>query len=314
MKIKSLKIDKACQEVWDSMLTDNDGRFCELCEKSVIDFTGLSQKETFKILKKSKGGICGRITHSQIKTPFLDITEPTKYRLPHSKAVASIMLLASLSSIQSCDSKDSKVKYDSSMHKKPSNSSVAIRNNSPEIVTKKETIKFSGKVTTLEGLVLDNVRITLVTIGKLYTTYSKIDGSFSIEIPKDVINDNNVVRFDYSDLKKINGHFDYQNVVLSRLELSSFYKNIAYQSDLIMGEMIVDTQVEEKLTKSNPVIIIDGVDVDFEEFDKAIKGKKSTCNITNKGYMHFEREAAVALYGEKAKYGLFMFSKAIKEH
>lgn len=62
-----LKIDKPCNEDWNSMSIGVISRHCIACEKAVFDFTNKSKEEilTFLIQNQNKS-ICGRLKKSQV--------------------------------------------------------------------------------------------------------------------------------------------------------------------------------------------------------------------------------------------------------
>ena len=65
MKERQLHIEKPCLEDWNKMSTNEVGRHCQLCDKTVVDFTQMSPDEISNYLtKKSKERICGRIYSS----------------------------------------------------------------------------------------------------------------------------------------------------------------------------------------------------------------------------------------------------------
>jgi hypothetical protein len=81
----SLSIPKPCSENWADMKLHDAGRFCAGCQKTVVDFTGMTDRELAEFLRKSKGKLCGRLTNSQLHTNF-EIPERTssliRYILP----------------------------------------------------------------------------------------------------------------------------------------------------------------------------------------------------------------------------------------
>lgn len=103
MKINKLKLNKSCNENWNNMSPNENGRFCKLCSKDVIDFTKLKPNEIAQKIKESKGEICAKLTRTQILTPLLDGEKSKEYRLPYSKVAAGVILVASLTSVQSCE-------------------------------------------------------------------------------------------------------------------------------------------------------------------------------------------------------------------
>lgn len=66
MKSK-IKVTFACTENWDNMLQSNtrNYKFCEVCEKQIIDFTQLSNHQITDYLQQNQN-VCGRIKQSQI--------------------------------------------------------------------------------------------------------------------------------------------------------------------------------------------------------------------------------------------------------
>jgi hypothetical protein len=55
-----------------SDLTHVPGKgFCASCQKQVIDFTGLSEKEIVSYISGAAGNICGRFRSEQLKTPYV---------------------------------------------------------------------------------------------------------------------------------------------------------------------------------------------------------------------------------------------------
>jgi hypothetical protein len=75
MKQLHISIPTPCQENWAEMQANDLGKFCFSCQKTVIDFTGKSEREIAEILLGSKGKICGRFRESQLKT--IELPEPT---------------------------------------------------------------------------------------------------------------------------------------------------------------------------------------------------------------------------------------------
>ena len=68
MKNHKLKIANPCNENWDEMSKNNLGRHCQLCDKTVVDFTKMSSEEIRDYLsKKGKERVCGRIIKPQVK-------------------------------------------------------------------------------------------------------------------------------------------------------------------------------------------------------------------------------------------------------
>ena len=62
-----LQIPTPCHENWDAMTPVEKGRYCGSCEKHVMDFSRLSDREIAQFFKKpSTGSICGRFSTDQL--------------------------------------------------------------------------------------------------------------------------------------------------------------------------------------------------------------------------------------------------------
>lgn len=62
-----LQIPEPCHEDWDKMTPGEKGRFCDSCQKTVHDFTGMSDAQLVAFFKKpSTGSVCGRFLDDQL--------------------------------------------------------------------------------------------------------------------------------------------------------------------------------------------------------------------------------------------------------
>lgn len=67
MEKAKIHIPKPCHENWDKMSTLDKGKHCNVCQKSVIDFTSMSGKEIIEYLNSKKNErVCGRFLRSQV--------------------------------------------------------------------------------------------------------------------------------------------------------------------------------------------------------------------------------------------------------
>ena len=80
-----IHIPEPCNEDWDRMTPNEQGAFCKICSKTVVDFSGRSDEEIQRYLLENSGNrICGRFNISQLennKVPRLKIEQP-KYDFP----------------------------------------------------------------------------------------------------------------------------------------------------------------------------------------------------------------------------------------
>jgi hypothetical protein len=68
----SIQIPNPCHEDWNQMLPAEQGRFCQSCEKTVVDFSQMSDKqvlEYFKSKQQTSQRVCGRFRVEQVSSP-----------------------------------------------------------------------------------------------------------------------------------------------------------------------------------------------------------------------------------------------------
>lgn len=66
-KAIQLTVAEPCHENWGNMTPDQQGRFCGSCQKQVVDFSGMSDRELLQFFKKpSTGSVCGRFMNDQL--------------------------------------------------------------------------------------------------------------------------------------------------------------------------------------------------------------------------------------------------------
>jgi hypothetical protein len=82
-----LRIPNPCTQPWEQMAEHGEGRFCSHCQKTVIDFTSMSDAAVFKLLRGSKEPVCGRFLASQLGRT---ITIPPQ---PHSRLYRIVVAL-----------------------------------------------------------------------------------------------------------------------------------------------------------------------------------------------------------------------------
>lgn len=63
--IKSISVPEPCKQPWELMDLVADGRHCESCCKTVVDFTGMSNDEIIKYFNL-KYNVCGRFDEQQL--------------------------------------------------------------------------------------------------------------------------------------------------------------------------------------------------------------------------------------------------------
>lgn len=92
-----LTIPTPCHENWENMTPEDKGRFCGSCQKQVVDFSAMSDRQIAEFFKKpSTGSVCGRFMTDQLDR---EISVPKK-RIPWLKYFFQITIPAFLLSLK----------------------------------------------------------------------------------------------------------------------------------------------------------------------------------------------------------------------
>lgn len=72
-----IQIPDPCDEGWDNMSGDERVRFCERCQKSVVNLSEMTDSEVRKALKDAprQGGLCVHVLRTQEGTLFTRTTQ-----------------------------------------------------------------------------------------------------------------------------------------------------------------------------------------------------------------------------------------------
>lgn len=66
MKNIKLFVPTPCHENWNAMTPQDRGRFCAACQKTVVDFSVMSDQQLATFFKKPVGSVCGRFSDQQL--------------------------------------------------------------------------------------------------------------------------------------------------------------------------------------------------------------------------------------------------------
>ncbi len=81
-KTGKLAIPAPCQQRWQDMRAEEMGRFCASCQKTVTDFSSLTDQQVVKLLARKDGSACGRFRANQLNR---DLTVSTPVSNPASR-------------------------------------------------------------------------------------------------------------------------------------------------------------------------------------------------------------------------------------
>jgi hypothetical protein len=73
-----ITIPEPCHEGWQNMTPVEKGRFCASCQKTVLDFTYLSDNEIINLVNKNDN-LCGRINVSQLNRNLIETKTKSNY-------------------------------------------------------------------------------------------------------------------------------------------------------------------------------------------------------------------------------------------
>jgi len=180
-----LHIPQPCSESWAATTPTAAGRHCAACQKTVIDFTQLSDAEILEQLARAgTAGTCGQFRGSQLERPLklLVAPAPARWRTWLAAAVAiwglrEGMGLAANAQVRS--------------EQRPT----AVPAPTPEQLQLKRRDDYEGMAPatrTLRGVVLDATTgevlpgVSVVLHGSTIATASNADGEFTLAIPTDM--------------------------------------------------------------------------------------------------------------------------------
>jgi hypothetical protein len=104
-------VPKPCHEDWSAMTPHEQGRHCNVCCKTVVDFSSMSDQEVqYFFINKKEEPVCGRFRSEQVQT--VNIQLPYNIHtisMPLWKRFLTACLLAFSSMLFSCDTLMGKV-------------------------------------------------------------------------------------------------------------------------------------------------------------------------------------------------------------
>ncbi len=98
-----ISIPKPCHENWNDMNPEQQGAFCKVCSKVVVDFSAMSDEEVINYLEQKKEEkTCGRFRASQLSPYELKINLHDVSRRPGMRLLFAAALFITFSSFFSC--------------------------------------------------------------------------------------------------------------------------------------------------------------------------------------------------------------------
>lgn len=98
-KIVTYSIEEPCHEDWGKMKPEAKGRFCEVCSKTVVDFSSMSDFSIVNYLEnKQDKSVCGRFRPEQMEKSYV-VAKPHPSFSFDLKAVALGLALSTFSAV-----------------------------------------------------------------------------------------------------------------------------------------------------------------------------------------------------------------------
>jgi hypothetical protein len=174
--LQKIEINQPCTENWDKMNPFGQNKFCQSCEKMVIDFSPYSDKEIIDFFnQKNNQKTCGRFTNRQLHVLNQQLANHTTN---HSNRLLIPILATTLLTASACHS--TKSLENTTCEKPSSNIKIVEYNINPDSLS---TTKIIGKIVDEqnEPLISVNVYIENSKIG----TRTDFDGEFELVVAKE---------------------------------------------------------------------------------------------------------------------------------
>jgi CarboxypepD_reg-like domain len=183
-----ITIQQPCSENWNNMKPYGYGRYCDSCEKEVIDFTKFTDQDLINWFRKDSVNICGMLKPSQLNNLIVAKSTFSLKRFKPSLIAASLITLLSLPKISVANIKSHYPTFFSDQKSK-SNVNLDIEDINESIVIKGKVLD-KGDKSPIIGL-----SITQKGGKVLGTTDAK--GDFEIKLGKDKFSKKAILEFRY---------------------------------------------------------------------------------------------------------------------
>ena len=123
LKAIEFKVPEPCHENWQNMSPKEQGRFCLSCQKTVIDFSLMSDQEILNHISKSNTNVCGRFDKDQLNRAIRIDDGKKKFSF---KYIWNLLLATTLVSAEAKAQQASRVQGKVKVIKKPNPTSAMV--------------------------------------------------------------------------------------------------------------------------------------------------------------------------------------------
>lgn len=176
--IKSIKLGFTCPQKWEAMEPVSGGRYCQSCQKEVIDFTQLSNQEIIGYFEqKSKVKTCGHFGEEQLNRLNKSLKQLPRTSLQQS---LNTLALGTLLTASSCQTSKGISQANCKNHK--SHYEIVDKSIDKKDTTNAEIV---GTIVSEDNEPLSDV---FIQIGETtIVAVSDLDGEFRLVVPTDLM-------------------------------------------------------------------------------------------------------------------------------
>lgn len=97
-----INIAEPCHENWQQMTPNEQGRHCLSCQKTVVDFTRMSDQEILHYISRASSSVCGRFYNHQLDKTYEEkkVKSAFTFRYAWNLLVATFLITGSTASAQ----------------------------------------------------------------------------------------------------------------------------------------------------------------------------------------------------------------------
>ncbi len=232
----SLSIAKPCTENWENMSKMEQGRFCENCQKQVLDFSSLSDAQVIETISKSRGTICGRLSASQMNKTFASVQETPRNVPFYNKIAAGFLMLGFFENQALAASMNNELKQVAT----PVVSKAAVHPEESKQISGKDTLK-----NVIEGVVKDLKTGEAISFAVAGVRNSKcvavtdVNGHFKLFLPDSLLSDSVFFEISFIGYRALEYRFSQNDLPFK----GEFNMEVSTELLMTVGALVVTRKV-----------------------------------------------------------------------
>ncbi len=100
MKKVQLMLTNPCSKKWDDLQQADEGRYCDRCEKNIVDLTSKSDAELIQFFKHKKDNVCGRLLSTQLHRELIQPPQKASWHWAIPLAMGAIAISTPVQAIE----------------------------------------------------------------------------------------------------------------------------------------------------------------------------------------------------------------------